>query len=227
MKYKVLIVEDEPEIVTLIKNRLDEEKYDVSIASDGARALKLINQQEFDLVSLDIMLPNVDGLTLCNAVRKKSKVVLIMIVSALDLEEHKERAYSLGADDYIAKPFSPKLVALKIGSLLKRRFELSNPHIEYQTIIQHDSALKKFYVKNTALILTPSEYIIFETLFNASNRVFSKEELSQILYDNDIGNIDKEGIRTFIYTLRKKISDHTNKEIIKTVRNIGFTLYEN
>lgn len=227
MQSKILIVEDEPAIVTLISNRLDKDRYEVSIAMDGEEALHLIKTKDFDLVSLDIMLPKVDGLTLCSEVRKKNKKTLIMIISALDLDDRKERAYSLGADDYIAKPFSPKLLSLKIDSLLKRRFELTNTQLEYKKIIQHDSIKQIFYINRQQLSFTPSEYMIFETLFNNANQIFSKDDLAQILYNNDIGNIDRDGIRTHIYILRKKIMQLTEEDIIKTIRGIGFKFNEN
>lgn len=227
MKYKILIVEDEQEIANLISNRLDKEKYEVTVALSGDKALYLVKTEKFDLVSLDIMLPEIDGLTICKELRKENKSTLIVIVSALDLSESKENAYSLGADDYIAKPFLPKLLALKIASLLQRRFEILNSNIEFTKIVQHNIALQKFYIQNQVLSLTPSEYMIFETLFSNPIKIFSKDELSQILYNEDLGSIDRNGVRTHIYTLRKKISMHTDVEIVKTVRGMGFTLYEN
>lgn len=227
MKHTILIVEDEQDIVNLISNRLDKEKYDVTVALGGEEALHLVKTQKFDLVSLDIMLPKVDGLTICKALRKEDKNTLVIVVSALDLDESKEKAYSLGADDYISKPFSPKLLALKIASLLQRRFEIVNSTMEFKKIVQHNMALQRFYIDNTQLALTPSEYMIFETLFSNPIKIFSKDELSQILYNEYLGNIDSAGVRTHIYTLRKKISELTDIEIVKTVRGIGFTLYEN
>jgi len=226
MKYKILIVEDEPEISNLICNRLDSSLYDVKIAYDGEKALALIQEEYFDLLSLDIMLPSVNGLVLCSEARKRYKDSLIVIVSALDVEERKEKAYELGADDYIAKPFSPKLVALKIASLLKRRVEITSPENNLDETIVHHKDLKRFYIENQPLTLTLSEYTIFEALFTTKKKVFSKEELSQILYDNNVGNIDKNGIGTHIYQLRKKIARYSNEELIKTVRNLGYTLDE-
>ncbi len=228
MRYKILIVEDESEIVNLILNRLDTSVYNVAVANNGAEALALIQKQYFDLFSLDIMLPNVDGLTLCREIRKLYKDSLIIIVSALDIEGKKEQAYKLGADDYISKPFSPKLLVLKIDSLLKRRYEMSHAKELFtsSSYIKHDEDLKRFYIKDHPLLLTLSEYTIFETLFTTNKKVFSKEDLSQILYNNDIGSIDKNGIGTHIYQLRKKISKFCDEEIIKTVRNVGYTLYE-
>jgi DNA-binding response OmpR family regulator len=230
MRHKILIVEDEPEIVRLIRNRLNTTLYDVTIAYSGDEALELIKTQHFDLISLDIMLPLVDGLTLCSEVRKRHKDSLIVIVSALDLDEQKEKAYLLGADDYIPKPFSPKLVALKIVSLLNRRSEMSEEIKKIEPVkketLQYHKDLKRFYIENTALILTLSEYTILEVLYSTPEKLFSKEDLSQLLYNRNIGNIDKKGIGTHIYQLRKKIAQYTDKEIIKTVRNMGYTLHE-
>ncbi len=172
------------------------------------------------------MLPSVDGLTLCKEVRKRNKNSLIVIISALDLEEEKEKAYLLGADDYIAKPFSPKLVALKISSLLHRRTELKTNEIYVSQDIYHDSDLKRFYISNNRLELTLSEYTILENLYITPKKIFSKEELSQILYNEDIGSIDRDGIGTHIYQLRKKIALYTETAMIKTARGLGYTLYE-
>ena len=226
MKYKILIVEDEPDIVKLIANRLEDEVFDVTIVMDGSEALRCIEANHYDLVTLDIMLPHIDGLILCKAVRKRHKDSLVLIISALDTMERKEKAYTLGADDYIDKPFSPKLVALKIESLLKRRVEMVNaPLIMFQEL-QHNENLKHFLIEGKKLALTFSEYTILKILFETPKKVFSKEELSQILYNEDIGNIDKEGIGTHIYNVRKKIALFTETNVIKTIRSVGYTLYE-
>lgn len=226
MKYKILIVEDEPDIVRLIQNRLDTEYYEVSIAMDGKEALRQIQECHFDVLTLDIMLPHVDGLTLCEETRKRHKDSLILIISALDTVEQKEKAYALGADDYIDKPFSPKLLALKITSLLKRRTEIIHTSLTSVRALQHDENLKIFLLDGKRLVLTFSEYIILTILFKTPKKVFSKEELSQILYNEDIGNIDKEGIGTHIYQIRKKMARLGKEEMIKTVRSLGYTLYE-
>jgi len=226
MKYKILIVEDEPEIIRLIENRLDKTLFDVSIAIDGKEALTLIETNHYDLLTLDIMLPFLDGLSLCQAVRKRHKDSLILIISALDTIERKEKAYNLGADDYIEKPFSPKLLALKIESLLKRRLEITSVPLSSLGHLQHNEDLKHFFIHAKLLTLTLSEYTILKILFETPKKIFSKEELSQILYNEDIGNIDKEGIGTHVYQIRKKISSLSNESIIKTVRSVGYTLYE-
>jgi DNA-binding response OmpR family regulator len=226
MPYKILIVEDEPDIIKLIQNRLDSEKFDVTVALDGAEALRLIGFHHYDLVTLDIMLPHVDGLTLCENIRKKHKDSLILIVSALDTVERKERAYDLGADDYIDKPFSPKLLVVKIEALLKRRTEITNAPLASFRDLQHDEDLKHFLIKGKRVALTFSEYNILKVLFETPRKIFSKEELSQILYNEDIGTIDKEGIGTHIYQVRKKIALLSDDDVIKTIRSVGYTLHE-
>lgn len=226
MKYKILIVEDEPEIIKLIQNRLISDMFDITIQSDGAKALQVIQSSHFDLITLDIMLPHVDGLTLCEEVRKRHKDTLILIVSALDTVSQKEKAYCLGADDYFNKPFSSKLLVLKIESLLKRRKEITNQLLPIPKNLHHNENLKLFFVEGKTIGLTVSEYTVLKVLFNTPKKVFSKEELSQILYNEDIGNIDKEGIGTHIYQIRKKISQLTKEPIIKTLWNAGYTLYE-
>ena len=226
MKYKILIVEDEPEIIKLIENRLDKNLFEVNIAMDGKEALTRIESNHYDLLTLDIMLPFLDGLSLCQAVRKRHKDSLILIVSALDTMERKEKAYNLGADDYIEKPFSPKLLSLKIESLLKRRLELTSVPLSSVGYLQHNEDLRHFFIHDKRLALTLSEYTILKILFETPKKIFSKEELSQILYNEDIGNIDKNGIGTHVYQIRKKISLLSNESIIKTVRSVGYTLYE-
>ncbi|WP_428737327.1 response regulator transcription factor [Sulfurimonas sp.] len=227
MKYRVLIVEDEVEIVNLITKRLDRNIYELDVATDGFNALELIEKNFYDLVTLDIMLPNLDGLSICKELRQVSKETLIIVVSALDLQESKEKAYNLGADDYIPKPFSAKLLALKIETLLKRRFELTKTHYRANKILHYDEALKTFSILGENLSLTLSEYTILEVLYKNQNRVFSNDELSQILYDLDVGNILQTGIKTHIYSLRKKIARFFDQELIKTIRNRGYTLHEN
>ena len=120
MKKKILIVEDEEDIVHFIKNRLSPDLYDVDIALNGEKALSKIHRNNYDLITLDIMLPYVDGFQLCKQIRKKSKYTLVLMISALNTDDFKEKGYALGIDDYISKPFSAKELAIKIKFLLKR-----------------------------------------------------------------------------------------------------------
>ncbi len=226
MKKKILIVEDEEQIVQLIKNRLDSTLYHIDIALDGKEALLKINENNYDLITLDIMLPHVDGFEITKIIRKKSYQTLIVMVSALDTDEFKIKGYDNGVDDYMSKPFSAKELSVKIKSLLKRREELSSLTSKYLSNIILNEDSKEVSVNGFKIRFTPSEYLILTTLINNKNKVYSRAELAQIIYDNNLGEIDNRGIDSHIYHIRKKAKIFESKEIIKTVRGMGYRIYE-
>jgi len=224
MKKNILIVEDEQSIINLIKNRLDSNIYNVDIALDGKQALSLISKNIYDLITLDIMLPHSDGFEICKFLRKKSFHTLIIMVSALDTEDFKQKGYEFGCDDYIPKPFSPKELAIKIKALLNRREQLyCNPKAKRLSSFILDEDSKSIKVNNKELYLTPSEYLILSIMINNSNKVYTRGELAQLIYDNYFGEIDDRGIDSHIYHIRKKIKLYEQKELIKTIRGMGYT----
>ena len=224
MRKKILIVEDEEEISNLINKRLDDNIFDVDIALDGKEAMSKLNQNHYDLVTLDIMLPFVDGFEICTCLREKSKQILIIIVSALETQDFKEKGYACGCDDYIAKPFSPKELVVKIKTLLKRREEIISTHAKQLSNIILNEESKEIIISGFALVLTPSEFLILSTLITHHKRVYSRQELAQLIYDNYLGEIDERGIDSHIYHIRKKIKQFEAKEIIKTVRGMGYKI---
>jgi len=226
MKRNILIVEDEKSIVGFIKNRLDMSIYNIDIAYDGSVAVKKIDSSTYDLVTLDIMLPNIDGFEICKHIRQKSKKTLVIMISALDTLEFKSKGYSLGIDDYIPKPFSASELAVKIDCLIKRREEISN--LEYEAlpniIVKDDT--KEIIINGFYIDFTPSEYLILSKLILNKNRVFSRADLAQLIYDNYFGEIDEKGINSHIYNIREKIKKLYNKDIIKTIRGMGYRINE-
>lgn len=227
MKKKILIIEDEPEIAQLLIRRLDASLYEISHEVNGAQALSRIQKERFDLAYIDVMLPSVDGLTLTRALRGKDKSSIILIVSALSADSDQLRGYDLGADDYIAKPFSPKLLAAKIVSLLSRRDEILPTTQKMPEGISYDEMAKRISIEGKHLILTPSEYHIFLLLLKQPKKVFSREDMTQHLYDTYYYEIDTRGVDTHIYQIRKKAAVLREEPVIKTVRNMGYTIYEN
>ena len=227
MKKNILIVEDEKDIVNLIKNRLNSDIYNIDIAVTGNEAFLKVNSNFYDLITLDIMLPNMDGFKLCKEVRKRSKSTLIVMISALDTEEFKIKGYDFGIDDYISKPFSAKELSIKIKSLLKRRHEISSFDSKNISNILINEKIKNISINGFELNLTPSEYLIFFTLLNYKNKIFSRQELAQLIYDSYLGEIDERGIDSHIYHIRKKIKNYEEKELIRTIRGTGYTIHEN
>ena len=226
MKKRILIVEDEESIVGFIHNRLDSSMYDVDIAYDGREAMAKVASGTYDLVTLDIMLPHVDGFEICTLLRQISKQTLIVMVSALDTLEFKTKGYACGVDDYIAKPFSAKELAIKITALLRRQAEQNSESARQLSHIILNEESKEIVVNGHALEWTPSEYLILSTMIVHQNRVYSRQELAELIYDHYLGEIDEQGINSHIYHIREKVKHVYEKDIIKTVRGAGYKIYE-
>jgi DNA-binding response OmpR family regulator len=173
------------------------------------------------------MLPHVDGLEICRTLREKSTDTLIVIISALDTLKYKEQGYACGADDYIAKPFSAKELAIKITSLLRRKEEiLANKEKRVKHLILNEAS-KEIVVNGHTIEWTPSEYLLLSTMIVNKNRLYSRQELAQIIYNNNLGDIDEQGINSHTYNIRKKVEQFYDRDIIKTVRGMGYKIYEN
>ncbi len=224
MKKNILIVEDEETIVNFIKNRLKSDIYNVDIARDGKEALNKINANSYDLITLDVMIPYMDGFEICQHIRQKSKNTLIIMISALDTIEFKTKGYDFGVDDYIAKPFSAKELAIKIKSLFKRKEEIAQTDAKSLCDIMLNEEAKEIIVGGFKIEFTPSEYLILSVLINNKNRVYSRADLAQIIYDNYFGEIDEQGINSHIYHIREKVKQFYDKDIIKTVRGMGYKI---
>jgi len=227
MKKNILIVEDEKTIVHFISNRLDSDMYTIDIALDGKEAISKIASNIYDLITLDIMLPFVDGFEICKKIRLKSKQTLVIMISALDTMEFKSKGYDVGIDDYIAKPFSAKELAMKIQFLLKRREEIVSLKIESVSNIILNEESKEININGFKIDFTPSEYLILSVLILNKQRVYSRCDLAQLIYDKYFGEIDEQGINSHIYHIREKVKPFYKKDIIKTIRGMGYKIYEN
>ncbi len=226
MKKRLLIIEDEKAIADLIIQRFKTSLYNVDVATDGREALALLSINKYDLATIDIMLPHVDGLTLCKRFREYSPQTFLILVSALDEEETKLKGYTYGADDYITKPFSTKELLAKVESYFRREDTLtSQKSINLQNLLLND-AKKEIKINGFKLGLTPSEYLLFFTLVNNPKKLFSREELSYLIYENNLGEIDSRGIDSHISHIRKKIKKCDSTEYIKTVHGQGYIINE-
>ena len=226
MKKRLLIIEDEKAIADLIVQRFHNSLYDVDIASDGREALALLSANEYDLATVDIMLPHIDGLTLCKKFRELSPQTFLIVVSALNEEQNKLTAYTNGADDFMSKPFSPKELLAKVESHFRREDTLN---ASGSNIIQNlllDDNKKEIKIKGFNLCLTPSEYLLLFTLLKNPQKLFSREELSYLIYESNLGEIDSRGIDSHISHIRKKIKEFDTIEYIKTIHGQGYIINE-
>lgn len=222
MKKKILIVEDEYEIVCLIKNRLDPELFIVDYALDGREAMDFILANQYDLVILDIMLPKVNGLEVCRYLHRHAPSTFIFIISALAGESQKIEAYEMGADSYIAKPFSPRVLASEVMALLRRCN--SYQHVVRHNEISLEDDFFRLRINGHVLQLTPSEYLIFSTLFENRRSPFSRLDLASLIYEHGQGDISERGIDSHVAHIRKKLHPFDQKDLIETVRGKGYVI---
>ena len=199
----ILIVEDDLDIQDLLRNFLQEVGYEITIASDGMEAIALFSSARFDLILLDIMLPKIDGFTVCELIRKQSQVPIIML-TALNGEEEQIRGLDLQVDDYITKPFSMPILIRKIAAVLRR--STMKPNQEHQTISY----------KNLILDLDSYSASINGETHELTQREF--EILRELLLNHFYG--DERVVDTHIKNLRKKLGI----DFIQTIRGVGYKI---
>ena len=224
---KVLVVDDDPKTVDLVKLYLQKDGHAVVCAYDGVQALDLARHERPDLIVLDLMLPGMDGLSICRAMRAESSVPIIML-TARTTENDRLAGLDLGADDYVIKPFSPKELAARVRAVLRRtadewlegagpaQISLGDLNIDYR---RHEVA-----VADRPVVLTPTEFRLLGALAREPGRVFSREELIQKAFGHEFDGFDR-GIDVHILHLRRKIErDPRHPEYIKTIYGAGYKL---
>lgn len=230
MNYKILIAEDDEDIIRLLELYLKNEKYEVLTATNGIDAINIINNNKIDLAVLDIMMPKLNGYEVTEKIREKSNIP-ILILSARNLDSDKILGLDLGADDYIAKPFNPLEVVARIKSLIRRCYSL-NTSTESEINLRDDilelGELKvnteTFIVtkNNKEIILTPTEYRILSTLMKSPGRVYTKVQIGEIIRGDYIME-DDNSIMVHISRLREKIEDNPKSPVyLKTIRGVGY-----
>jgi DNA-binding response OmpR family regulator len=231
MGYKILIAEDDEDIIKLIKLYLENEKYEVFCATNGIDALNIVENNAIDLLVLDIMMPKLNGYEVTKKIRENSNMP-ILVLSAKNLHSDKILGLDLGADDYIEKPFNPLEVIARIKSLLRRCYNL-NIKIDKNKSEEKDNVLEigqlvldtqNFTVTKDKeeIILTPSEYKILVTLMKSPGRVYTKVQIGEII-KGDYFASDDNTIMVHISKLREKIEDNPKNPIyIKTIRGVGY-----
>lgn len=229
-KKKVLIVDDEPKIVEVVEAYLKNSGYDPIAAYDGEKALSLFHKMNPDLVVLDLMLPKISGEEVCKAIRRTSRVPIIMLTAKID-EEEKINGLNIGADDYVTKPFSTRELIARINSLFRRADEGVSPLFHSMSWNNNDLEidLNSYTVKKSGEIvnLTPNELKLLCAMVKYPKKTFTREELIEIALGVDYEGYERT-IDSHIKNLRSKIEDDSaNPNYIITVRGIGYKFGEN
>ena len=215
---RILIVEDEPDIQELLCAYLREAGYETAVAGDGVAALSLFQSQSFDLVLLDLMLPRIDGFGVCELIRRQSQVPILML-TALEGEEHQLRGFDLNIDDYVTKPFSMPVLLQKIRVILRRS---AGSELEAESCLRYrDLTLRpdtrEVTVNGRSLELTAREFDLLHTCLSSPGRVFTREMLLSRLWGYDFYG-DERVVDSHIKNLRHKLE----RDYIETVRGLGY-----
>ena len=225
MSATILIVEDEPPLIEVLRYNLESEGFTTLIATDGEEALLLATEQSPNLIILDWMLPEMSGVDVCRRLRghKETKSVPIIMLTARGEERDKIYGLDAGADDYVVKPFSPSELIARIRAILRR----TNPDffedkLEYADITL-DTLAHKVSRAGKAIHLGPTEYRLLRTLVERPTRVFSWEQLLDFVWGKDIF-VEERTVDVHIRRLRKALNEFGGIDLIRTVRSGGYSI---
>ena len=220
---RILLVDDDEQLMEVLANKLIEERYAVDLASTGEMGWEFILLFNFDLVILDWMLPDIDGVSLCRQIRAKGYTMPIMLLSARDRHTDKVGALDAGADDYVVKPFDFDELTARIRALLRREVNIASPTIQWNGL-SLDPLTHEVHHQHQLLPLTPKEYGIIELLMRHPHQVFSPDAIIDNLWAGE-DPPGGEAVRTHIKGLRQKLKAvGLDKDTIKTVYGVGYRL---
>ncbi|MCD8796254.1 response regulator transcription factor [Mammaliicoccus sciuri] len=229
MSQKVLVVDDEQSIVTLLKYNIEQAGYQVIVAYDGVQALEKVNEEKPDLVVLDVMLPEKDGIEVCKTIRSGKNQVPILMLTAKDDEFDRVLGLELGADDYMTKPFSPREVVARVKAILRRVGQVENKNLDDdEDIILGAIRIRpdffEVYRNDELLELTPKEFELLLYLIERQGRVITREHMLNSVWNYEFAG-DSRIVDVHISHLRDKLEENPKQpQFIKTVRGLGYKL---
>lgn len=231
MSQKILVVDDEQSIVTLLKYNLETAGYIVEVAYDGEEALKKVETEQPELIVLDVMLPKKDGIEVCKTIRSDKNLVPILMLTAKDNEFDRVLGLELGADDYMTKPFSPREVVARVKAILRRsQFvnEIEKEDVDDEDIIIGSIRIRpeffEVYKEDELLELTPKEFELLLYLIERQGRVITREHMLNSVWNYEFAG-DSRIVDVHISHLRDKLEENPKQpKLIKTVRGLGYKL---
>ncbi|MDF2154250.1 response regulator transcription factor [Vibrio sp. CAU 1672] len=219
---RVLLVEDNREIAGMLFDYFECTGAELDYADNGELGLKLAQENHFDVILLDLMLPRMDGLTVCNRLRDAGNNTPILMLTALDSREDMLNGFQHGADDYLTKPFDLDILDARMSALIRRyRGTVAASQLNYGDI-SIDQKTRKAYRQNQLLALNPTTYTILEMLVRRAPEIVTREEIAfQLWQENDPNN---DVLRSHIYQLRNQVDKPFTTQRLKTVPKVGFRL---
>jgi heavy metal response regulator len=221
---RILVVEDERKIAEFIRRGLKEEGYSVDVASDGEQGYHLVHLNEYDLIILDLMLPKIDGLTLCRQLREEKINVPILILTVRDSVKDKVTGLDAGANDYLTKPFAFEELLARCRALL-RTFGTSEPTKLQVADLEFDLLSHRITRAGREINLTLKESSLLEYLMRNANKVVTRTMIAEHVWDINFDSFTNV-IDVYINRLRQKIDRGFDRPLIHTIRGRGYTLKE-
>jgi DNA-binding response OmpR family regulator len=219
---KILVVEDEHLIATSIKKGLEQEHYIVDIAFDGIEGYDLSSSGDYDIILLDLMLPSLDGLSICKKLRDEKNNTPILILTAKSQLEDKIKGLDCGADDYLTKPFAFEELLARIRAL-SRRPQQSTSKVLTVGDLTLDTTSYQVKRGNKEILLSSKEYSLLECLMRHSDQILNKDQLIQHVWSYE-SDILPNTVEVYIRNLRQKIDKPFTKKLIQTIRGFGYKL---
>ena len=218
---KILVVDDEFRIRQIIRKYAEFEGYEVEEAVDGMQAIRICRQKEFDLIIMDVMMPELDGFSACREIRKLRDTPIIML-SARGEEYDKIHGFELGSDDYVVKPFSPKELMMRVGAVIKRSGKTENTtknDVFTYNGLEVDFSARTVTIDGKRVEMTPKEYELFFYMVRNKGLALTRESLISEVWGYDFFG-DERTLDTHIKLLRKSLGDYS--KCIVTLRGVGY-----
>ncbi len=217
---RVLVVEDESKIADIVKAYLEKEKFEVTLADTGQKAISAL-KDGFDLIILDLMLPDMDGEDICSTIRNDSDVPIIMLTAKSE-EEDRIKGLGIGADDYVVKPFSPRELVARVKALLRRSKGTREVISFNKGDLVIDSSRFEVRKKGSIVVLTPTEFKLLQCIAERPGQIFTRLQLVNVILGYDFEGYDRT-IDAHIKNIRHKVEDNQRTpSYLKTVYGVGY-----
>jgi DNA-binding response OmpR family regulator len=220
---RVLLVEDERKISAYVKRGMEEQGYAVDAAYTGLEALDWVRTIAFDLIILDILLPEMDGLTVCREIRKSGSRVPILILTARDSIDDRVAGLDAGADDYLVKPFAIKELLARLRALSRRSNEAPKETLLQIVDLSLDTLTLRVKRGGKVITLASKEFAVLECLMREPDRVLSRTQIAEHVWNYDVFN-QSNVVDVYIRNLRRKIDDPFELKLIHTIRGSGYRI---
>lgn len=220
---RVLIIEDHKDIAEMLYDYFERRDYELDYASDGRMGFNLASQNEYDIILLDLMLPQMDGLDVCRKLREESKVYTpIMMMTARDTLEDKVTGLDLGADDYLVKPFEILELEARIKALMRRKGQIAQQEVLTVGDLELDTGTLEVKRSDNQIYLSPIGLKILTILMKESPKVVSRNQLEHEIWGDILP--DSDTLRSHMYNLRKQIDKPFEQPLLQTIQSRGYRI---